>query len=303
MLVRRRGNRLPLAALARRHEELPQVAAEPTSVLGGAQWEPPHAARELESRLRSCVNGPGVVELVLFGSQARGGTTAFSDVDAILVIEDATAEDPAALSALRGSVLAAQRAVVAYQPMQHHGFEVATPKLLGRGRDSLGIPAVALTETRSLRGNAIEAMFEPVPAAESRKRLTELLRNTAVSAWPRHAWRLHGLVSMFELLPALYLQARGREIPKWRSFDEAHSDFGDAWWPYDVLREVRDVWPRTSSVTLRAGIAGLRNPWAAVAAWSRLPSPEAPEAVRRLLSQECLAALRELARDMEEKAR
>ena len=36
--------------------------------------------------------------------------------------------------------------------MQHHGFEVATPKLLLNGSDALALPPAALEDTRSLNG-------------------------------------------------------------------------------------------------------------------------------------------------------
>jgi hypothetical protein len=239
-----------------------------------------------------------VVDLVLFGSQARGGTTGFSDVDAILVIEDAAAEEPVTLRTLRQHVLAAQRAVISHQPMQHHGFEVATPKLLRSANHALGMPAEALSETRSLSGTGLDATFTPEQPDQTRARLADLVRNTVqASTWPHQAWRLHGLVSMFELLPALYLQALGKAVSKSRSFEEARLDFGDAWWPYDVLEQVRQVWPRMSSPSLRAGVVALRNPWVAVAAWSRVPATR-PKAARAILSADCLVAIRGLAREM-----
>src|SRR5205823_7548356 len=103
-------------------------------------------------RLASLLDDEHVVELVLFGSQARGGTTGFSDVDAILVISDEAAEEPSILRSLRRRVLAAQRAALAHQPMQHHGFELATPMLLRDAGAALGLPRVALDEARSLGG-------------------------------------------------------------------------------------------------------------------------------------------------------
>ena len=44
-------------------------------------------------------------------------------------------------------------------------------------------------------------------------------------AWPRHAWDAHRLVSMFELAPALALQARGMSVIKADSFENAERLF------------------------------------------------------------------------------
>jgi hypothetical protein len=103
-------------------------------------------------------------------------------------------------------------------------------------------------------------------------------------------------------LPAVYGQARGKEVPKARSFEEARRDFGDEWLPYDGLAEVRDLWPRERRPLLELGSAAARNPWVAVAAWRRFPAP-VPAAVRRLLTPKLLAALQALAASMVERAR
>jgi hypothetical protein len=300
LLSLRRRDRLDVAQLARAHSNLPN--GHGSSRIGALQWEPAVEAVDLARALRTALARPGVADLVLFGSQARGGLTGFSDVDALLVIEDDIAEDPDALNGLRPHVLAAQRAVIAYQPMQHHAFEVATPKLLAQAGESLGMPAVAFDEARSLMGAGAEASFSPEPPEHARHRLVQLLADvSAVEAWPRHPWRLHGLVAMWELAPALYVQALGEPVAKALSFDRARADFGDAWWPYDVLRQVREQWVRSRQQMLVATSRALRNPWIAVAAWVRMPIARRQSA-RTLLSDGCLEALRGLAREMAERA-
>jgi hypothetical protein len=124
---------------------------------------------------------------------------------------------------------------------------------------------------------------------------------TGIAAWPQHPWRLHGVVSMFELLPALYLQALGQPVAKWQSFDLARDHFCDAWWPYDLLEQVREQWVRSSPRMLRSAVSVLRNPWLAIALWSR--SPAAPRnPARTMLSNENLAALRDLSAQMRDRA-
>src|ERR687887_2673386 len=102
---------------------------------------------------------------------------------------------------------------------------------------------------------------------------------------------------MFELLPALYLQALGQAVEKWRSFALAGSHFGDDWWPFGVLEQVRASWLRSSPWMLSAASSALRNPWLAIAVWRRLPAAREQPAAR-LLTDESLTALHSLAERM-----
>jgi hypothetical protein len=282
------------------HSSLDPPQASEQVELGRTLWKPEEQDR-LAAALRTALETPDVVDLIFFGSQARGGRTGFSDVDAILVISDEAADDPERLRALRPRVLAAQRAVVAYQPLQHHGFEVATHKLLRQAESALGLPAVALTETRALHGILLTATVTGSPT-----RRGQLERSVArlhlVRSWPKHRWYTYLNLAMFELLPALYLQARGASIPKSASFAEARSDFGSAWWPYDVLAEVRARWPRIRQRRLELAASVVRNPWMAVAGWRRMPAA-IPDPVGALLTPELLEGLRSLACAMVERTR
>jgi hypothetical protein len=300
LLSVRRRDRLDAEDIARSHTHLPTENLSLT--IGAHQWEPAEGTANLARSLRASLERRGVVDLVLFGSQAGGGLTGFSDVDALLVIDDEVAENAELLKALRPPVLAAQRAVIAYQPMQHHAFEVATPKLLGKAGESLGMPWVAFDGAQSLLGVGAEASFFPEPPESTRGRLTQLLDGLSrVDAWPRHPWRLHGVVAMWELAPALYVQTFDQSFPKALSFERAREDFGDAWWPYDVLEQVRAQWVRSSQEMFVAASRALRNPWIAVAVWMRMPVTSRQPA-GSLLTDECLTALRGLAREMAERA-
>jgi hypothetical protein len=264
--------------------------------LGGQIWRP-HDSSSVAEALHSALSHAGVIDLVLFGSQARGRTTGFSDIDAILVVADEVAGEARELSSLRRSILAAQRAVVRYQPMQHHGFEVATPKLLRDASGALALPAVALAATRSLSGRTVVASFGDGTCDNPRGLRTLIQSVLSFRRWPTHPWETHRLVAMFELLPTLYLQSRGKVVAKSSSFAEARVEFGEAWWPYDVLDEIRTVWPRARRPLLEIGALLARNPWAAIAAWRRAPV-SVPEPVRPLLTPPLLDGLHALARTM-----
>jgi hypothetical protein len=304
--ARRRAGPRDLAArtdlIAEAHRALELPAGGTLVRLGAVPWAPAPDAAVLRRRLVGALDQEAVVELLLFGSQARGGTTGFSDVDAVLTVRDEAVEDPARLRALRPHVLAAERAILAYQPMQHHGLEIATPKLLRRAGEALGLPAIAREGSRSLRGGPVAARFQPAPGAAPGRIASIVDELRRARSWPRHPWDAHRLVSMFELLPVLYLQTRGASVPKWRSFAEAAADFPGRWGPYDALAEVRERWPRRPRPGLRLGASVARNPWDAVAAWRRLPLA-LPGPVRSLLSEQRLRDLQQLAGEMGERAR
>lgn len=288
----RRLGRLDLENITALHRTLDLPVATTETELGAVKWEPQEQSR-LADHLRAALGSPDVIELVFFGSQAGGDRTGFSDVDAILVISDDAADSPTRLRRLRPYVLAAQCAVLSYQPLQHHGFEVATPRLLRQGDHAVGLPAAALANTRSLRGNSITAGLAGLrtgkPKLERMAKQLGQLRN-----WPTHRWCAYLNLAMFELLPALYLQARGQPISKAASFAAARGDFSETWWPFDTLADVRRNWPILRCRNLDAAAALVRNPWVAVAAWRRIPAA-VPSAVRSVLTPELLAGLQSVA--------
>jgi hypothetical protein len=270
--------------------------------LGTERWEPLEAYEQrLCSSLRERLAVPGVVDLVLFGSLARGTTTGFSDVDAILVIDDWVAADTASLDTLRPTVLAAGRAVLAYQPLQHHGFLVTTPRLLESGSASMGLPGEALATTASLFGRTIETTWNRSPVGVDA--LAKALNSLATTAsWPENAWFLHRLIATYELVPVLYLQAVGRSCPKSASFGIARTGFAEDWTPFDVLEEVRNRWPRARSRELELLALSFRNPWIASAVRRRFPIPVASE-IAELLDARVIDDLRRLVALMARRAR
>jgi hypothetical protein len=278
-------------------ETAPESAVYAETLTRETRWQPDDAVASLAEHLATTLMHPAIVDLLIYGSLAGGTPTGFSDVDAVLVIEDWAAGDRATLRELRPLVLAAQRAVQAYQPMQHHGFEVATRNLLGRVDEALGLPREALLGAMSLYGRRIDAGFSGNGLDPARRLKALVTQLSLLPAWPRHPWRVHRAVSMFELLPALYLQATDVAVCKARSFTIARGHFGDAWWPYDVLEQVREAWPRRRRLSVELSSAAARNPWVVVAAWTRLPSAW-PSAIQPLLTPRSLEALQDLAAQM-----
>ena len=302
VLRARRAHRIQPHTAARAHLILrpsPAPGIEELK-LGGAQWRPDGRAADLARGLQEALDHELIIDLVLFGSMARGGTTGFSDVDAILILRDAAADDVRLLHRIRRRVLAAQRLVFAYQPLQHHGFECATPRLLQVAAETLALPSVTLRETRSLFGRAVYGGFEPGAGLATHDVLRRMVTGMIqIRAWPRNPRKLHRLISMYELLPTFYLQAHGESVPKWASFHRLRDHFGASWWPYDVLRDVRVEWPLVAPSWFDPLSTAVRNPWIAAEVWRRMPSTT-PSRFNRLLGPDCLSALQRLARAMVE---
>jgi hypothetical protein len=298
MRIRSKGL-LPLTACVAAHASIDAAPAGVAVKLGGERWRPPGVREsKLAGELHTALEHDHVLGLILFGSQARGGTTGFSDVDAVLVISDNAAEDSSILRTLRPRVLGAQRAVLEYQPMQHHGFEIVTPRLLMTAGAALDMPAVALSETRSATGGAVTGHFNSRDHVDDPRPLRSLVRATArIGSWPSHPWALHRAISMLELVPTLYLQARGHAIPKSQSFAAAREEFGQSWWPYDRLNEVRERWPAVRRPWLRRASSLIRNPWLVVEGWRRLPKQST--SMHHMLDQKSLEALQKLGARME----
>ena len=274
-------------------------AADGVRALETRPWSPgDEHERRLHAQLTTALQTDAVLDLIVYGSIARGTTTGYSDVDAVLVIRDECALDRVRLRELRGRVLAAERAVTVYQPLQHHGLQIATPGLLTRASAALGMPSETLSSAVSLFGRPVNASFEQLPVPPDQRFLAFAAALRRTQEWPRHIWELHRAISMFELVPALYLQGRGLRCEKHESFRLARTDFPALWAPFDVLGEVRDGWPRVRHPTLQRAATVLRNPWTAVAAWRRLPAP-APAAITQRLGAEVLEALHQILRAME----
>jgi hypothetical protein len=154
----------------------------------------------------------------------------------------------------------------------------------------LGMPAAALSTTRSLFGVPARASV-PLSMDDPGGRFQRMSGTLAsIRTWPRHPWNLHRAIAMFELAPALYLQATRRTSAKHTSFALARAEFTDMWHPYDTLALIRERWPRRARPMLSLASRVCRNPWLALTLWRRLPASP-PREVGQLITAECLRGL------------
>lgn len=240
---------------------------------------------------------PDIIDLIVFGSLARGTATPYSDVDAILIVANSAVGRRSAVADLRQRVIGANRAAIRFQPMQHHGLLIIPERALRNVTQTVSLPSQSLSCAVSLLGSAVSLRADANdPYAPDR--LRDMCRSLAqLERWPAHIWELHRAISMFALLPALFLQATERPCPKHESFARVRDELSEDWHGYEALDAVRSKWEQRTFLSLSTGLVVARNPWVAVAAFRRIPA-RASSAIVRLLGLRSLENLQRIAARM-----
>lgn len=209
-----------------------------------------------------------VIGVWLHGSLATADFTPYSDVDALFVVRDEVLQDEVAYRRVKTAVLAALRHVFLFDPLQHHGFFVATPHILAFWPAAY-LPAAALSHARLL-----EPISEPISlheyrnATEGKLLLQNLVQQMCRATPPPNLYKAKGLLSQFMLLPAAYCQAMGNSVYKRESFGLVQEQFQTHWQPMEEASRMRQEW-KTPKRPFWALILSLTNPWLA----SRLYRP------------------------------
>ncbi len=179
----------------------------------------PRAVRRLA---REITGHPGL-QLYLHGSLATCDATAYSDVDTLLIVSHEWLESGERINELRRIVFRAQRWLYAFDPLQHHGFMLATEFDLSRYARcyyplELLEHAVALADGGVLRYR-IRSSDEENAAVLRRlcAKLDRLADGTMASPDTRFSLKL--ALSEVMLLPTYFLQLTGRVLYKRESFE------------------------------------------------------------------------------------
>jgi hypothetical protein len=268
-----------------------RVAVEAGSRFAGREGEPetirlerkegPPCADERVRRLLAALDldlsglAPFVVCVVLHGSLADGTSTAFSDVDTVVVLKDSTLRDPAALRAACEAARPSLRSMIRFDPLQHHGHMIVPEGFLTIYSQAI-LPLATLRDSFLLLPDRVELRIQVRrPGMEIRRPYWQILQRLRLvvadsTARPGNLYDLKLLLSQFMLLPALHLGLVGRFVNKKESFEEVRRELSDREW--EVMREVtalRSEWPRCEPFLLRALLRLFRNPWLAQAAYWR----------------------------------
>ncbi len=245
----------------RRHEAAIKAGFLRTRVPASPDCEPPRdvvlppftdshpAVDRLASRLRRCDHG--LRAAIVHGSVATGDAVAYSDFDALVVLRDELFSERGKLASTAYHLTRARRAMLQFDPLQHHGWFVLTESDLSNYPEEV-LPIASLERGKSLLREpcVLTVSRRPSKAAAGSALDTlarGLLSQCAPAFRPRDLYRAKSFLSRFMLLPALYLHARdGIGIYKGESFAAATTDFPAAEWrAMDRASELRHEWSQS----------------------------------------------------------
>lgn len=239
------------------------------------------------------------------GSLATGEETAYSDFDALVIIRNSVMRNAERLTTLARELNRARQIMLEYDPFQHHGWFVLTEADLDFHCEAW-FPHQLFEFSKSMladRGLQIE-----ITPRESSTEVRETFRGVATglkrSIFARrplkNMYHLKNTLSLFMLLPALYLHVRdGRGMFKKFTFAVAREDFShDEWSCMDRVSDIRARWNYKLAPLIRKV---LRYPSPLRRRLVRRCAPSVPLDIQRLATDKLLIDMCRLARRMSEK--
>jgi Polymerase beta, Nucleotidyltransferase len=206
-----------------------------------------------------------VKHVLVHGSVATQDACAFSDVDIAVFVDDLPSytrdEHEAAVRELRRLL----HAVLAYDPLMHHGLMFAPAASLQR-YDQRFLPIDTLARARVLHGpHRLQLRAAPTPVEEfaqsARSAATSLRQKVDSRDFVRDDYRLKNFLSGALLMPARVLAARGTCVYKRESFELARSLFSSAQWEFIVRCEaLRALWKRPAAPLPHRFVPGTTHP-------------------------------------------
>jgi len=246
--------------------------------------------------------GRDLLGAYVHGSLATGEEIPYSDFDALVVIRDDALREPKRRAEVTRKLRLAEGIMFEFDPLQHHGwFQLSEADLACY--DESFLPRETFAYSRSLlpeQGLQLELRVRDSVASMRdafRKGVSGIRANLRTGRLTQDLYKLKGALSLFMLLPALYVQARdGRGIYKKLSFATARGDFtAEEWTAMDQVSAIRREWVYDLSAFRRAV---LRRPGPMRRHLMRLLAPPIPLGIRRHLNHKLLAGMDRLAQCM-----
>lgn len=202
--------------------------------------------------------------VILHGSLALGDFTNYSDVDVALVVKDEVFCEKKLFEACGEAIRHCARQVLEYDPLQHHGFHVI-PEVMLSCFPAAYLPVSILLDARILgrdKPTQID-ICQVYESSEAFAGLENVIRGLLNSTRPpTRVYAAKLFLSSFMLLPALALQAEGRETTKRTSFEEFASRFSfREWEPMAWATHIRAIWPCFELTPVERMALETFNPW------------------------------------------
>lgn len=197
---------------------------------------------------------PYIHAAVVHGSVATGEIINYSDYDGLVVIKNDVFKSIKQTAELSCHLNRTFAMMLRFDPLQHHGWMIATEKDFDNWPGEFFPPAL-FQFSKSLLGSDCKITLNCIEPQEKLKsgflryagRLNHTLRTAGL---PDNAYQMKSILSEFMLLPSLYVAARdGKGVFKKFSFEIAASDFsGNDWDVMNKVSEIRMKWPSMNYV-------------------------------------------------------
>jgi len=237
----------------------------------------------------------------IHGSLATGEEIPYSDFDGIVILRSETINNPHKLSRAAQNLSKAFSMMIAFDPLQHHGWFVLSENDL-KSFPLDYFPAVLFEHARSLmqKGNLLYYQSDEFNQnyKNNLKRLVQSVNRKLTQGLNGiNMFRLKAILSEYMLLPSIYVEAKtGKGIYKKFSFSEARKDFTpDEWSIMDEISDIRSQWTYDPSWKIRK-VPVLVTPW--LRREQAAKASPLPPMIKQRLSQDFLKRMDNLSNQM-----
>jgi len=190
-----------------------------------------------------------LVGVYVHGSLGTNEEIAYSDFDALVIVNDAVFQSQKRLCNVASKLSSARSIMYDFDPLQHHGWFVLTESELGLYPNSY-FPIELFKHAKSLfPDKGLELKVKIQGYSENNRDRFFQLSNSIINklqnrVYPKNVYQLKFLLSKFMLLPAIYFQAKHKKgIHKKFSFREVKKDFSEEEWRImDDISLLRENW-------------------------------------------------------------
>ncbi len=246
---------------ARLEEHGAAITTDTTTVQAASAWEEARYASDDLAPIRRLATlagalGEHCVDLVIHGSLSDLERTAYSDVDAWMVIRRETQRDAERLRDLKGALAGLLSEQRAFDPLQHHGIFVSSEADLRAYRQAR-MPLILLDHGTSLLG---QPSYEVRCADDGLERAHALFRMASrvhgAGQAPATAHELKLWTSWLTLMVTLHHQQRRGYAYKPDALAASQGDFSpEAWRAIEQATALRAAWGDGDPLEVAARVA------------------------------------------------